>query len=68
MRDLSRSQTCLGNFLWGLLRKLRWAFAACFGFLNEEYLIALVDFIPPRGGAPEPTRLSKDEGSALHPS
>ena len=54
--------------LFGISKETAFAFDGCIGFLNEEYLIALVDFIPPRGGAPEPTRLSKDEGSALHPS
>ena len=33
-------------FIW----KLRLAWVACFGFFNEEYLIALVDFIAPCGG------------------
>ena len=36
-------------FIW----KLRLAWVACFGFFNEEYLIALVDFIAPCGGTIE---------------
>ena len=44
------------------------AFGGCIGFTNGEYRIASVDFIAPCGVAPEPTRLAKDEGSALHPS
>ena len=48
--------------------KLRFSCGAYLDFFNAEYLIALVDLIPPRGVAPEPTRLAKDEGSALHPS
>ena len=32
------------------IRNLRLAWIACFVFLNEEYLIARVDFIAPCGG------------------
>ena len=32
------------------IRKLRYALVGFFVFLNEEYLIALVDLITPRGG------------------
>ena len=28
-----------------IIRKLRWALVGLFAFINEEYLIALVDFI-----------------------
>ena len=39
------------GLLLGFIRKLRLALVVCYGFLNEEYRIALVDLIPPRGGA-----------------
>ena len=32
------------------IRNLRWFLVACFAFINEEYLIALVDLIAPCGG------------------
>ena len=35
------------------IRNQRLALVACFGFFNEEYLIALVDFIAPCGGTKE---------------
>ena len=34
-----------GIFFMDFIRELRYAFVVCFAFFNEEYLIALVDFI-----------------------
>ena len=39
--------------VWVFIRYRRLAWIACFGFFNEEYLIALVDFIAPCGGTIE---------------
>ena len=41
---------CIACFF---IRNLRFACIACFVFLNEEYLIARVDFIAPCGGTKE---------------
>ena len=37
--------TALADFLCFIIRKLRLALVVCFGFIRDEYLIALVDFI-----------------------
>ena len=58
----------IGLLLWGD-KELCFGYAVYIGFTNGEYHIVCVDFIAPCGVAPEPTRLSKDEGlRSLHPS
>ena len=56
------------SLLWDY-KELCFAYVVYIGFTNGEYHVVRVDFIAPCGVAPEPTRLSKDEGlRSLHPS
>ena len=65
---------CLTDGLFGcwfslFYKEFCFAFDVYIGFTNGEYHVARADFIAPCGVAPEPTRLSKDEGlRSLHPS
>ena len=50
-------QTAFGLYPLLFIRKLRCSLVVCFGFTNEEYLNALVDFIDSSRG-----RLERDRG------
>ena len=51
-------QTAFADFLCFIIRKRRFAYIDSIGFLNEEYLIASVDFIAPCGGVIRKLRLA----------